>query len=283
MAEQFGNNEILSAISPLVSAFSGDVAIFGKSLVTGDEFGLNADAEMPTASIIKVWIMAEAFRQADAGSIDLGTRLRVEEAHWYGGTGTLKEFLPGVEPTVIDLVRLMIVVSDNVATRMLVPFLGLERINQSIREWGFRQTEMRMRSRWGGDIRDYAVSSAREIARVMELIATDALVSPAASAEMRGILRRQQHLEQIPRDLPYNHYMDEIGIERNLTVYNKIGSSAGMRSDVAYIETIGGDRFVLATINEHHPEHDYRVDHPGNVLNGRIGRIVFDAWTGGAR
>src|SRR3954471_15779596 len=135
---------------------------------------------MPTASVIKVGIMAELYRQAGEKEIDLDRRLIVTKEDHYGGTGVLKEFDPGVEPTVRDLCRMMIIVSDNVATGILVRLLGKDRINQSFVDWDLPNTKLIWNLRLGEDSRQYAVSTAREIGRLMELIATDGFLEPEA-------------------------------------------------------------------------------------------------------
>src|SRR5262249_33210181 len=173
---------------------------------------------MPTASVNKVGIMAELYRQAEAGEVDLHSRLTVKPADHYGGTGVLKEFEPGVQPTLTDLCRMMIVVSDNVATGMLVRLLGKDRINRSFAEWGLSQTELVWNIKLGDDIRQYAVSTPRDLGRLMELIATDGFLSAESTAAMRYHLSRQQHLEQIPRYLPYDQYAAEIGREQPVAV-----------------------------------------------------------------
>jgi beta-lactamase class A len=61
---------------------------------------------------------------------------------WWGGSGVLKEFAPGLTPTVADLARMMIIVSDNVATGMLVRLLGKDSANETMRNWGLRHTEL---------------------------------------------------------------------------------------------------------------------------------------------
>ncbi len=276
-AGRFGDDGILRRIDEALRAFPGVLGMYAKNLTTGEEVGHRADAVMPTASTIKVGIMAELYRQAEAGAVDLAQRVTVQPSDWYGGTGVLKEFAPGLTPTIADLCRMMIVVSDNVATGILVRMLGKDRINQSFQDWGLTNTQLVWNLQLGGDIRQYAVSTPRELGRLMELIATDGFLSPSACAAMRDHLGRQQHLEQIPRFLPYNQYASELGRAQPVRVMNKIGNYMGMRADVAIV-TASGARFVLATMNEGHPDPHFHVDHPGNVLNGQVARIVFDAW-----
>lgn len=275
--EQFGDVTLLEAVNRAKEGFGGAVAWYAKRLDSGVEAGERADTVMPTASVIKVGIMAELYRQVEAGLVDLSDRIAVQASDWYGGTGVLKEMMPGVEPALLDLCRLMIIVSDNVATGMLVRLLDKERINQSFVEWGLPCTELRMRMALGGDIREYAVSTPRELGRLYELIATDGFLSPASCAAMRDHLGRQQHLEQIPRDLPYNPYARDLGIEEPVRVFNKIGNYMGMRVDAALIEA-PASRFILVTMNEGSADHGFSIDQEGNRVNGRIGRAVFDHW-----
>lgn len=277
MADRFGSERILAAIDDALSTFPGDLGFYAKNLDTGEEVGHRADAVMPTASVIKVGIMAELYRQAEAGEINLSDRLTVTKDDLYGGTGVLKEFEPGVSPTLTDLCRMMIVVSDNVATGMLVRLLGKDRINQSFDEWGLPSTELVWNIQLGDDIRQYAVSTPRELGRLMELIATDGFLTLASTEEMRYHLSRQQHLEQMGRYLPYTPYASDIGLTQPVSLMNKIGNYMGMRADAAIVFAPGA-RFVVASMNEGSPQRHFRVDQEGNILNGRTAKAVFDAW-----
>ena len=257
--------------------FSGEFGMFARNLATGESVGFHEDAVMPTASTIKVCVLGELYRQADEGLVDLQERRVVMPDDWWGGSGVLKEFEPGVAPTVQDLARLMIVVSDNVATGMLVRLLGRERINQTMRDWGLFQTELVWKLELGHDIRDYAVSTPRELARLMELIATDAVLTPEACAAMRDHLSRQQYLDQIPRYLPYNPYGAYVGAESEVTVANKTGFYSGVRVDAAIV-TAKDFAFVIATMNEKSADKSFSPDHEGMLLNGAVARMVYEAW-----
>lgn len=257
--------------------FSGQFGMFAKHLETGAEVGVNADAVMPTASVIKVAVLAELYRQVEAGLVSLEERREVTPEDWWGGSGVLKEFAPGLTPTVNDLARMMIIVSDNVATGMLVRLLGKDAINASLRAWGLPETTLVWQMEIGDDIRRYAVSTPRELARLMELIATDAIISPGACAAMRDHLARQQYLDQIPRYLPYNPYAVYVGGDAAMQIFNKTGFYTGVRVDAAIV-TAPECRFVIATMTDGSADPSFRVDHEGNLLNGAAARLVYDAW-----
>jgi beta-lactamase class A len=277
MTDRFGSTAILARVDEALATFPGVLGFYAKNLTTGKEVGHGADAVMPTASVIKVGIMAELYRQVECGEVDLSRRLTVTEEDSFGGTGVLKEFAPGLQPTVNDLCRMMIVVSDNVATGMLVRLLGKQRINRSFRDWSLPRTELVWKLRLGDDPRQYAVSTARELGRLMASIATDGFLTPESCAAMRDHLSRQQHREQMPRYLPASQYAADLSIDQPVSVMNKIGNYPGMRADAAIVSA-PGVTFVVAAMNEGSPQLHFRVDQEGNILNGRLAKAVFDAW-----
>lgn len=258
--------------------FSGEFGMFAKNLTTGESVGVHEGAVMPTASVIKVCVLCELYRQAGEGLVTLHERREVTPEDWWGGSGVLKEFEPGVAPTVQDLARMMIVVSDNVATGMLVRLLGKERINQTMYEWGLSQTELVWRMDLGADIRNYALSTPRELARLMELIATDALLTSDACAAIRDHLSRQQYLDQIPRYLPYNPYAKYVGEMSELAVANKTGFYIGVRADAAIVTT-KDVTFVIATMTDKSQDSSFSADHEGLLLNGEVAKLVYDRWS----
>ena|SRR5690348_18382746 len=103
------NTDLQDRIAERAAEFSGQFGMFAKNLESGEEVGLNADAVMPTASVIKVAVLAELYRQVDAGKVSLEERREVTPEDWWGGSGVLKEFAPGLTPTVNDLDRKSVV------------------------------------------------------------------------------------------------------------------------------------------------------------------------------
>ena len=277
MSSTTQDTDLQQRLTERAAGFSGQFGMFAKNLETGDETGLNPDAVMPTASVIKVAVLAELYRQAHAGQVSLDERLEVTPDDWWGGSGVLKEFAPGVTPTVNDLARMMIIVSDNVATGMLVRLLGKDAVNASLRAWGLQETTLIWEMTLGDDIRNYALSTPRELARLMELIATDAIISPDACAAMRDHLSRQQYLDQIPRYLPYNPYARYVGDDASMQIYNKTGFYTGVRADAAIV-TSPACRFVIATMTEGSTDSSFRTDHEGNLLNGAAAQMIYEAW-----
>ena len=266
------------AAERLITDFSGEAAFVARNLVTGAVIGYRPDVVMPTASTIKLFVLAELYRQAEAGVVRLDDPLPIHPDDREGGSGILKDLSPALVATVHDHAILMTALSDNTSTAVLVRLLGLDRILQSAREWGMAQTTATFGS---GDIRAYATSTPRDIVRLLTLIAQDEIISPAACAAIRDILVTQQYHDQIGRYLPFNPYARSGHNHPGpVIVRSKSGffGKEGVRVDAGIVELPNAVRYVLCMMTEGSNDRLYRPEHDGATLNGRISRLIFDAW-----
>lgn len=119
-------------------------SVYAKHLPTGREIAIRADRPMNTLSVIKIPIMVQAFRDAEAGRLDMSERYTVGIDEMRRGSGLLQGFAPGLTPTLGDLVTQMIITSDNTATDMVIEAVGLERVNELLMGEGYEQTRLRM-------------------------------------------------------------------------------------------------------------------------------------------
>lgn len=279
-------SDIELAARSLIDGFTGQAAYLAHNLRNGDEVGYRADEVMPTASTIKLLVLVEVVRQAEQeGRFSLDDPLPMVEADRTGGSGVLKDLSPTVLLSIRDLATLMIALSDNTATRALVRLAGRERIEEAGRSWGMIRTTVPFDRAPDGDARNYAASTPRDLVRLLRLIATDELVSPPASATIRDILVTQQYHDQIARYLPYSQYQRVGPLHQGpVVVRSKSGfmsdSHGAVRVDAGIVEINGEQRYVLCLMTERHPETAFSAEHPGAVLNGRISRLIFDAWAG---
>ena len=103
-------------IVPALERLSGDTGVYLCNLVTGDMRAYAADKPVVAASVIKIPVMIEVFRQARDGLLDLNEIHRLSDDERLPSCGTLKAMHTGIEMTLLDLTRLMVIVSDNAAT-----------------------------------------------------------------------------------------------------------------------------------------------------------------------
>jgi beta-lactamase class A len=280
-----GAAETIAAIEREFAGFAGAGGVAARNLVTGEEIRVNADAQTGTASTIKVPILIELYRQVEAGESSLADRLRSTKETYAPGSGILRDLSLGVDLSVRDVAVLMIVVSDNTATNMLIDLLGMERINQTMADFGFPGTRLVNRIDFptiGPDVRNLAVTTPGELCGIMAGIATGAFLSDASRDDIVAIMRMQHYRDQVPRYLPFTPYAEELGEEDNgLRIANKTGGWKGMRADMALVEW-PGTRYTIGIAIEGDPDTRFWPENAGEQLIGRISRLVFEHWGGAA-
>jgi len=125
-------------LQTLAAEFPGKVGVFVRNADTGAEVAIHADEMFPMASTYKVAIMTQVFREVDAGRMSLDERVTLTEADRRAGSGLFLFMKPGLNPTIHDLLLLMITVSDNEATDLLLKRVGAANVTAMLRQLGIR-------------------------------------------------------------------------------------------------------------------------------------------------
>jgi beta-lactamase class A len=279
------SSAVIAAIEHELATFPGTGGVAARNLDTGEEIRINADEITATASTIKVPILIELFRQVEAGEADLAHRLALTEEIRTEGSGILRELSPGVELSVLDHATLMIVVSDNTATNLLIDLLGRERINETMDAMGFSRTRLLERfdfPKVGQDARNLSVTTPSDLAAMMAALADGTVLSDASRETILDILRRQHYQGLVPRYLPHYPHPEELGHPDNgLRIANKTGGWTGMRADMALVEW-PGTRYAVGIVIEGDPDTRFWPENEGDRLIGRVSRLIFDHFGGGA-
>lgn len=274
-------------ITSIVSTFPGEIGVFAKDLSTGETIAINADARFPTASVIKVAVMVEALSQVADGTLALDHTVTLREGAKVGGSGTLREMHDGLEVTVRDLLHLMIVISDNTATNLLLEKVGTLKVNARMKEYGLEHTRIFRPTFRGGqpdccleEEREFGLgmSTPREMGALMERIATGKAVSESASAQMFDILERQQDRNMIARRLPLGadgvKVANKTGTDEEKLVDGS-GTRGHVRGDAAIVETPRG-RYVLVVFTRRVKDDSWTADNAALIAGAEISRIVYE-------
>ena len=120
--------------------FPGDMAIYMKNLANGDEIALDADSVYETFSVIKVAIASEVLHQSETGKFSLSDRVTLKAGDRRLPSGVLYALDPGLQPTIKDLLTLMIIISDNEATDLLGDKVGRANVTAYMRSLGLDKT-----------------------------------------------------------------------------------------------------------------------------------------------
>jgi beta-lactamase class A len=277
----------LRPLEDAIREFRGTAGLTARNLLNGEEIAIGADARFPTASAIKVAVMLEAYHQAADGALSMDEAIPLREAEKVGGSGVLSGMSEGLPVKVRDLLHLMIVLSDNTATNMLVNRLGTKKIDERLVSYGLRETKIFRPTFRDGEPDVYpelerefglGMATPREMVKLLALIAEGRAVGAEASAAMFQTMRRQQDRAMIPRLLPEGlQIANKTGTDSE-KIADETGRRGAIRTDAAIVR---GDRvhYVIAVFTRR--GHDTRggVDNAGVMLGARLSRLVFEQFT----
>jgi len=269
---------VVDAITRLAGRFSGVLGVWAESLTTGETISWNAHEVFPSASAIKLPILYEVYRQADAGRFHLTDRLTVRAEDVVPGSGVLKDLTPGLALPVRDLATLMIVVSDNTAANVLVDLVGLDAVNRSLEALGLRGTRLEHKFFRGTEGAAQNRSTPADLGRLMRVIATREVLSPQACDEMLAILGRQHHTDHITRRIPEFDAFVEAGREPAVRVACKSGAVRGTRNEVGLVETRGA-RYVIAMMSRGCTDRRFHPDNEGALLLADVSAVIYAHFT----
>ena len=239
----------------------GHVGIAVTDVTTGLSTGINTGLEMPAASTIKIPVMVEVFRQLAAGRFDLNTRVTLLQSDKDWGYGDLCDARAGASYPVSRLLSLMIDVSDNTATNMLIRLVGRRHINDTMVELGLTHTRLTDFIRSSGNMIRWALrSSPADMAHLLRSMAREQLIDEWSSREMLAILRGQQHNSLLPQPLP-----------EGTEVAHKTGTLHDTLNDVGIVYE--GERpYVIAVMTTDLPTLD-----AGRRFIRNVSRMAYDA------
>ena len=277
-----------AAIAAKLNAFHGEMGLYAKNLDTGEVVAVNADQRFPTASLIKVAVMAEVYRQIDAGKFGKTTPVTLHDSDKAGDeTIPLNMLHDGTVLTVSDLLKFMIAYSDNTATNLLVGLVGTASVDALLDSLGLTKTRLyRPTFRDGrADVlpeeeKEFGLGSTtpREAATLMELIARGKVVSRGAGDEMIALLATQQDRAMIPRSLPFEReeilVAHKTGWDEEKNPDAK-GFKGDVRNDAAYVQG-PKSRYVIAICARRIRDKRSSADNETFRLGAELSRMVYD-------
>ncbi len=289
-----------ATLGPIIEAHHGRVALFAVQRNTGREIAVDADKPLQTASDIKLAILYEAMVQVRAGRAHWNEEVILRPGDAVGGSGMLHFFDAPLTLTLKDILTMMVVVSDNTATNLMIDRFGLNAVNARMDFLRLTQTHLYKKvfkpaeGKMPDDQPKFGLgkSTPREMATLMTTIGECRLRQDAAFSEhAKGsgglkllesdaadkavcsvaltMLKDQFYRDTVPRFLPGGG---------DQTVASKTGSLDTVRNDVAIVAGKSGP-IVLAIFTYENVDHAYTVDNEGEVTVAKIAKAIADAWS----
>ena len=253
--------KLRARVERLEQSLDGVLGLSVKDLKTGTTFEIRPDEPFPQASVIKLAVLYELYRQADEGKVDLAEVTRPPASRVLGG-GVLQHLGPAVSLTWRDIAVLMMGWSDNAATNLLIDRVGLEAVNRRLDSLGLPRTRLRRRmmdleaARRGEE----NVSTPAEMRRLVEAIYAGAGLSPERARDIRLVAATTKRTE-FRKPLP-----------ETVTVLDKDGELEAVRAAAAVVD-LPGRPYSVAIMTTY-----LRKDEDGEALIREVSAALFETF-----
>ena len=268
---------------------TGDLGLLFTDLKTGETVTVNPDKELPAASTFKVFLLAEFLRQCEEGKFSLMDRHELKEEFVSPGSGVLCDLLPGMNLTLMDYARLMMMLSDNTATDYLYSLTGRDNIKKNVID-AFNLTKTKCdypckllietyfdpaHKKVAGERNwrntdDYLCltptndsTSPNDMAKVLKMAYDKTLFSSWVSEQMIDIMKRCHTNSRIPKELP-----------RDVEVAHKTGTMDKVANDCGIVYTEKGDYIICLFYNGNvASQEEYDANIKGRFSDGLLAEI----------
>jgi beta-lactamase class A len=272
-------DSLADSLKACIADFPGTVSFYAKNLDTGVAVGIRESEPVRTASTIKLPILLSVFDAVARGQAKWTDPLTITAAEKVSGSGIIaSEISDGVQLPLRDVANLMMVLSDNTATNLILERFSSDAVNAYLDKLELKTTRS-MRKILGANAERRGVSAAgklpenqkygigvstpHDMVAILEKLERGEIVSPDASKQILEILRRCQ---------------DGNGIRRRfsgLKIVNKTGALDALRSDVGIIYSPGG-RIAMAITVDGIPKPDWSPDNPGLLMIADLSKLLVE-------
>ena len=258
------SEDIQAILAPLPGVFGA----FARNLDTDEVVEVNAAQVLPTESAGKTFVLLHYARLVASGDCDPSAQIAVPDDFRFGGTGVIRYLSDGLSLALDDLAWLMIIVSDNVATALLLLEIGGPgAVNRTTADLGLTTARLAsFEEQWAGA--PFGTSTARDLAEAYAYL----------DDQSRQKLFHQQDLIGLPRRLEHNRFATvDLGTPMPVRAFNKTGVGPSTFIDSGLFETDSG-RWVVAAMASEIPARTTRPSDPVPVAFGEIGYALCQAW-----
>jgi beta-lactamase class A len=264
-------NSLDSQVRTEVATFKGKVYLFAKNLDTGETYSYKGDERVRTASTIKIAVMIEAWARVAEGKAKWTDELVLTPAARFSGSGILPEMSDGLRLSFQDCVRLMMLLSDNTATNMVLDYLGTDSVNERMNSLGFKSTRLMRRVGSGGDTKEGKIADNKrfglgattphEMVDILEQLERGQIINAAASKEMIDLMKREQA---------------RFAIGRTITdpVATKYGALDALRSCVGIVYSKQGKIAMALTVDD--MPVNWSVDNAGYLMMSKLSLVLVE-------
>jgi beta-lactamase class A len=257
-------------IDDILDNIDGKWGMVVKSLVDGRMiYQLNPDEWFPSASIAKVFVGLFVFNQIQQGLVDDKERIKYISEMKMGGSGILQHLDFGVELSLSDVVKLMLIVSDNTCAKILIKKFTPQKINEYLESIGLITTRLKI----DGEEFGYGLTTPNEMANILEGIYKGRYLNQKYSKIFIEIMKKCDSKLGIRRFLPNDPHI----LENNLEIANKGGNIPGVRNDVGMV--FSPQPYVITILSKDIDDKSNKPDNKGRFTIAQISLAVYEFLT----
>lgn len=266
-------NEIYRILADL----DGIAGLYIEDCSTGELFTVNPDYVFPSCSVIKIPMLALLLSDVAEGKLAIDSPRKIAPVNRVAGTGILHELDKSYEPTLYTIAKMMIVMSDNMATNEIIDIIGIDRFNDWCRMQGHHNTTLMRKMMDFEAIKQGRNNymSAGDAGMICSKIAARQYITPEISDTILSMMLSQQYRNKLPALIPaipsYSGIKGEIP-EGNVLVANKTGDLVGIQHDVGIFELPDHRRYVISMFTA-----NLKKDCDGIGAIGLVSKAVYEA------
>ena len=259
-------------LDSIATAHRGVMGYAVYNLDTGERLSLRGDETFPTASLIKIPILVTLYDLVEKGQISLSDKVVLLDIDKVGGAGLLQHLHNGLELTLGDVAVLMIAISDNTATNLILDRIGIRRVWAKMEALGLAHSKVhsgsmtRLKTVAPDSSAKYGlgVTTPDEMAQLFTLLAQGKAVSPRADSTMLALMQNAQSEKKMLR------YAGGVRAAR------KSGETDAVRTECAlfYLRS----RVVACVLTKNNEDRSWTLENGAELAMSRVGEAIVKAW-----
>ena len=281
------NYSLESQLNELIENFDGVAHLYAENLTTGQIIAIDASSVHNAASEAKLYILLTYAEQVISGTLDPTSRITLTEEDKVLGSGVLRFEIVGNQVSLSFVAYLMMSISDNVATNILLrEDGGIEAVDRFLKKIGINDTEVN-----GAVFRgEWISTSAKSLATAAQILARPEKYgySKKAADLCKSIMLKHYEDNGLARHLPWSPFVEEVTtmeafgkykpIYAGIELYGKAGYTPGYRGDVAYIKTSKSEYVIGLKCTSVDDSKPLNSTNAGFEFSAEIGRIFYNYW-----
>lgn len=201
----------------------------------GSYVNINANTPYPAASIIKIPVLIEMFREIENGKFSLNDTMILEDYYRASGSGKLQYSQGGIAHTMDYLAKVMIQNSDNSSTNMIIAKIGgMPEVNRAMKRWGLKTTHI---NNWLPDLDGTNITTAKELAKMFYNIDSTNIVNSESKKHIANYLG---HVK--------NNRLLQAGLPKDAILLHKTGDIGFMLGDAGIVKTANGKKYIVVIL-----------------------------------